>query len=202
MIGAGRPRAAVVTTVLAAALTVVLGLAGCGVPTSDSADRARPDDVPFDLLQSEPPAGSSDTPTGTPVEIYLYDSTTARLVRTVSTLDDPSVENVLRRLQDAAPAEDRALPSGNPLGDAEVIRSAELTRGVATVDLDESFRQLSGTSQLVALAEIVYTATARPGVGQVSFTIDGQAVDVTRSDGSLSAQPLTRRDYASVAPLG
>lgn len=185
----------------AAGVALVVGLAGCGVPTRDTADRARPDDVPFDLLQSEPTSASSGAPVGTPVEIYLYDSTATRLVRTVSTVIDPTLDNVLRELQEVGPAEQRALPSGNPLGDAEVIRSAEVTRGVATVDLDGTFRELSGSSQLVALAEIVFTATARPGVGQVTFTIDGQPVDVTRSDGSLSAQPLTRRDYAPLTPV-
>ena len=155
--------------------------------------------MPFGLLDAERPAESADT-SGTPVEVFLYDSQAARLVSTVSTLDDPSLDNVLRLLQDVAPTDTRSLPSGNPLGDAEVIRSVDVSRGVATVDLDESFRELSGSNQLVALAEIVFTATARPGVGQVTFTIAGEPVDVTRSDGSLSSQPLTRRDYASLAP--
>ena len=184
---------------VAVALGLVLG--ACGVATKSSADRAKAADVPFGLLDTDPPSGASASPAGTPVEIYYYDSANQRLVRTEARLDDPSLENALRQLQDATAAGAETLPSGNPLGDADVIQSVSVSGGVATVDLAESFTELSTANQLAALAEIVYTATARPGVGQVTFTLDGQPREVPRGDGSLSSSPLTRRDYQNVAPI-
>ena len=75
-----------------------------------------------------------------------------------------------------------------------------VARGLATVDLDAAFGELAGTAQLVALAELVYTATGRPGVGQVVFSLDGQPIEVPRGDGSLTSEPLTRSDYPELAP--
>jgi spore germination protein GerM len=60
---------------------------------------------------------------------------------------------------------------------------------------------LGGTEQLIALAEIVYTATARPGVGQVSFTLEGEPIEIPRGDGSLTSDAVTRGDYRELAPF-
>jgi spore germination protein GerM len=53
---------------------------------------------------------------------------------------------------------------------------------------------------MIALAEIVFTATGRPGVGQVSFSLDGRPVEVPRADGSLTSEPLARTDFRELAP--
>lgn len=187
----------------ALAIASVLSIAACGVPTRSTADRAPSDRVPFGLLEER-----DDTTTGSaasvgfPVDLYLHDTTSGRLVRFGATVEDASVGTVLRELQEPPrPGPDR-LPSGNPLGDTDVIREVTVVRGLATVDLAESFSELAGPAQQVALAEIVYTATARPGVGQVRFTLGGEPVAVPRGDGSLSSEPLTRSDYAAFAPTG
>ncbi len=174
-------------------------LAACGVGTSGDAHRSEPADVPFDLLDDrssgETTGRSSDT---TAVDLYFYDGRTERLLPVASEVEDTALEAVLRRLQDVSGS--TGVPAGNPLSDAEVIRSVDTARGRATVDLDESFSDLSGTDQLIALAEIVYTATGRPGIGQVTFTLDGKPVEVTRADGSLTSDPLARSDYLELAP--
>lgn len=186
---------------LVVALTVGALTAGaCGVPTRGSADRANPDDVPFGLLDQVPSSSSSLSRSGTPVEVYFYDAGTERLVQVVTETDDPSLDGVLRLLQEVPGG--AGLPVGNPLGDVEVIRSVAVSRGRATVDLTEAFGGIAGTAQLVALAEMVYTATGRPGVGQVVFTLGGQPIEVPRGDGSLTSDPLTRSDYPKLAPLG
>ena len=186
---------------LGSLLALVVALTSCGVPTRAEADRARRDDVPFGLLdpdRSTEGAGSSSS--GTPVDLYFYDSTTTRLVVVSRDLERTDPETVLRTLQEI-PADNSSLPTGNPLGDTDVIRSAEVSRGLVIVDLSDSFSEIAGaTGQVIALAEIVYTATARPGVGQVKFTLDGLPVEVPRGDGSLSSQSLTRSDYPDFAP--
>ncbi len=42
------------------------------------------------------------------------------------------------------------------------------------------------------------TATARPGVGQVRFTLDGQPVEVPHADGSVGTDAVSRDDYAAL----
>jgi spore germination protein GerM len=178
------------------ALLVAVAAMACGVPTRDHADRADRADVPFQLVE---PDSTSDprAPRGAPVDVYFYDTGTERLVRVVLTTDDTGLDAVLRLLEGAAGS---GLPVGNPLDDVEVVRAAEVARGRATVDLADSFVDLSGTDQRIALAELVYTATGRPGVGQVSFTLEGEPTEVPRGDGSVTSEPLTRSDYPDLAP--
>jgi spore germination protein GerM len=181
---------------VALVLLFAVGLGACGVPTRDHADRANPADVPFQLVEQDPTSGPQ-APRGAPVDVYFYDTTTERLVRVVLTTDDTGLDGVLRLLQGTGGS---GLPVGNPLDDVEVVRAAEVARGRATVDLADSFVDLTGTDQRIALAELVYTATGRAGVGQVSFTLEGEPTEVPRGDGSVTSEPLTRSDYPDLAP--
>jgi hypothetical protein len=181
------------------ALVVGLGLTACGVSPEWSADRADPDDVPFGLLDESPPSSGGVSRPGVQADLYLYEPTSRRLVRVVATIDGFGVADIVLGLQDGATAE--SAPGENPLADADLIQSVELSRGLVTVDLSEDFVGLGGTEQLIALAEIVYTATARPGVGQVSFTLEGDPIEIPRGDGSLTSDAVTRGDYRELAPL-
>jgi spore germination protein GerM len=58
--------------------------------------------------------------------------------------------------------------------------------------------ELGGDEQLLAVAQLVCTLTARPGVGPVSFTLEGAPVDVPTGDGSLTSGPVSRDDYADL----
>jgi hypothetical protein len=177
---------------------LLLGLAllacACGVPTTSSVDRA--DEVPFGLLDAD---RSPRVDAGASIDLYLQDEATGRLVRLATTVQSSALEDVVSALQESTVI--AGSPGGNPLAGADVIRSVELSRGIATIDVSDSFADLSGADQVVALAEIVYTATARPGVGQVVFTLEGEPIEIPRGDGSLSSDAVTRADYASWAPL-
>jgi hypothetical protein len=68
----------------------------------------------------------------------------------------------------------------------------------AHVDLVAPFVAISGQEQILALAQVVLTATAVPGITDVRISLEGQPVDVPRGDGTLSPGPLTAGDYASL----
>jgi hypothetical protein len=74
--------------------------------------------------------------------------------------------------------------------------------GVATVDLvGEVFEDIpGGVEQRRAVAQIVLTLTQRPGVGQVSFTLDGEPLQVPKLGNVLSdpGEPVARIDYVSL----
>ena len=81
-----------------------------------------------------------------------------------------------------------------------VARVVSVVAGTATVDLRAAFSSLPSADQSLALAQLVFTLTGRPGVGQVRFTLEGQPTDVPLSNGSLVRRRVSRDDYSGVAP--
>ena len=97
-----------------------------------------------------------------------------------------------------------ALPTDVPPGLRSVVKpehlqSVDATAGVARVNLTAEFidRLPTGEQQL-AIAQLVYTLTAQPGIGQVVFEVGGTPIDVPRSDGSLATGRITRDDLPGV----
>ena len=74
-----------------------------------------------------------------------------------------------------------------------------LPDGTATVALARGFTGLTGGSQLLAMAQVVWTLTELPAVTGVRFTVEGRPVEVP-TDAGLAARPVDREDFRSVAP--
>ncbi len=62
-------------------------------------------------------------------------------------------------------------------------------------------RGVQGDFQLQAFAQLVQTATGLSGVRDVRFRIGGAPIDAP-TDAGVSSEPVTRDDYASLAPAG
>lgn len=180
----------------------LLVLSACGVQSAEQVSTAGPDDVPFDLLA---PGTSSTTTlpelTSRPVTVWMVaDDRLVTLQRTVAR--PVTLERVLTALA-AGPTEDEAaLGIRSALTGARMGESAHVTAGVATIDLIAEFGEAAPREQLLALAQLVYTATEVSDVEAVSFEIDGTTIEVPKADGSLSGRPVTRADYASLASPG
>ena len=82
-----------------------------------------------------------------------------------------------------------------------VNRAVESGTGFVTVDLaTEPFEQIDPADQRAAIAQLVLTLVGRPGVGQVRFTLDGEALRVPLGNG-LQSDPgelVSRQDYLAV----
>ncbi len=179
-----------------AVLAVLALAAGCGIDPESSANRARPDDVPFGLL--EEPEASADPSTGDDVSIHLVAE--GQLVEVGRSLPpDAGLDRLLEVLAAGpTPAEqDLGLSSSLPEGE---VQDVQVGRGVAEVDLAPTFADLDGRDQALAIAQIVHTITGRPGIGRVLFTLDGARAEVPRGDGTLTTEPLARDDFDDVAP--
>lgn len=185
------------TTQLLACLLSLTILAGCSVDSDNSARVADDDQVPFRLLDREaPPIVSTTEPPGGGEMVTLCFIREGRLVSIERELDEGvTPQAVVAAL--AAPPTGEEVPARTALGDPLVARNVSVVAGIAGVDLAQSIAELGGQDQLLTVAQIVCTLTARAGVGQVGFTLEGIPIEVPRGDGSLVPQPVSRDDYAS-----
>lgn len=185
-------------TRLLVTVVLVLVAGACGVRTDDSAVLEDPEDVPFGLLDDERvPVAAPERARGTGVELFFYDEDEERLATVRRQIEQPSLSDVLEELLDESPTSSNLRSA---IADANATLDAEVSGGVAVIDISEELTDLSGSDQLIAIAQLVFTSTGRPGVGQVSFTLDGDPVEIPQGDGSLTSGTVTRGDYAGLRP--
>ena len=200
-------------------------LTGCGLPIDERVQTF--DEVPFDLATptttstttttTEPP-----TPIGEPEEPEPVEETTTTIVRTTavelfyvlgargdlqqitSSLPTPVSDAVLIDQLENAPS-----GTGAPLRTAvarNLINGFTVDRGRAVVDLDRGVLSRTNSSeQRRAIAQIALTltlfTTPDGGIGQVSFTVEGEAISVfvpARGANSAPGEPLAHSDFTSL----
>lgn len=113
----------------------------------------------------------------------------------------PSLDGAIAALLRGPAADERA--EGVRTALTRPVRLAgALAAGVPLIDVTDSFTDVEGEEQILALAQLVFTLTALPGVDGVSFALDGRPVEVPTGDGALKRGPIRREDFAAVAPVG
>ena len=172
-------------------------LAGCAVPAQEEAQIASDEAVPFGLLdpQAPPIVPPASGPSSEPVSLCFV-----RDGRLVIVDEELAAPVDLRAPLDAlaAPPPDAGPLLRTALTEPSIVRDVRLLGGIARVDLLPHVSALPADEQLLAVAQIVCTLTARPGVGQVSFTLEGARLSVPKGDGSLVNSPVARDDYAAL----
>jgi Sporulation and spore germination len=187
------------------ALVFVLTLTACGVPV-DRAPAALPrNDVPFGLLRPSPPSStttSAPSPVEAAVSIFLVASS-GHLVAVAREL--PATQESLVTVLEALVRGPTNTEAAAGLSSAVPIQTTVLgavigTGGVATVNLGGTFGQLVGQAQIEAVAQIVFTTTALPGVSSVEFELSGQSVEVPVASGA-EVPSADRFQFGPLAPL-
>lgn len=226
---AGRATASTrrVFMVVAIAGLVAVAAGSCGVPRESDFQPFGPDQ-PFGVSTTTT-SSSTTTTTSVPTTVIEVDETvtTATGTSTSSTSStlvatepvqlyfvvDTALTDVSREL--ARPASLRqvvaALEEGPPTGTpgaglqslivSDLITNVVESDGQARVDLHtEVLSDIDTTDQRLVIAQLVLTLGVRPGVGQVSFSSDGDplAVPVPSRGNLLSepGEPLSRDDFA------
>ena len=180
------------------AVALVSAVGACGVGTEDAPRVARDESVPFGLLSPSAPTLVPPPSAATTEPVTLYFISGDRLVAIERPLDAPvALEDVVVALAEPS---DEGGPLRSVVGPAPlaVVAQLKLAAGVVQIDLAQGVAELGGDTQLLAIAQLVCTLTARPGVGQVSFTFGGLPVDVPRGDGTLTSGAVSRDDYAQL----
>lgn len=179
---------------------VALAIASCGVPTDRSATKVPARDVPFGLLNKN--SGVS-TPSSGEERAVIYLARNDKLVAAPRNIGRPvTLDSLLDTLRAGPTSGEVSAGVRSALPASRSVRLVALARGTATLDLDRRFTTLSAGDQVLALAQIVFTVTGRPGVGLVRFTQGRVAIEVPRGNGALTSARVARDDYIGFAPAG
>ncbi|MET0911401.1 MAG: GerMN domain-containing protein [Ilumatobacteraceae bacterium] len=180
------------------AVLVVFILPACGLPADDGPRAIAPERLPPGLVEPLNATTSTDVPAAaeTPVSVWMVREDGLISVRRL-------VPEPLEREAVVA-----ALLAGTTADDPPGVRSAwthpdqvgevTVTAGTASVELTDRFADVPASDQLFAVAQMVFTLTGLPGIGQVQFVRDGEPVSLPAADGSTSLGPVSRDDYRAL----
>lgn len=182
--GSSRRRVLGLFVAVAAALA-----SSCGVSLDPNVRVVPPEDVPYGLLDAaaapSPPSGDE----GFDTAVCLTVNGKLLTVRRASSSSD--LADILR----IGPTDGEATIGLRNIAGEDLVSDVTVEDHLAEVELNEDFADLPGDQQLLAVAQITCTASAQPGIDAVSFSLDGQSVDVPIQGGESSARPVTIRDY-------
>ena len=178
-----------------AGLLAVLLLPGCGVPEDDRPRALEPQEVPFPSPTDSPPAEQVGD---RQVDLwFVRDGAVARSSRTV---EDPRTTEEVLDLLFAGPSEaENAAGFVSLLPRTVTVEDVETVDGTAVVTLEGPDDSEVLRLAPLAYAQVVATVTPTRAKG-LRFRLDDSDLRVPREDGSLTDQPLSRRDYPGLLP--
>ena len=179
----------------AVALACLL-LASCGVRSQDGPEQLPPEVLPSELSASAAASTAPTTsPTTTTVPVYLVED--GRLVR----VDRPARRRAVQDALDALVAAGEAGASRRSAVPAGTLVERLSRRGdLLSVELSAQFGQVRGPDQVLAVAQVVWTATEFPPVRRVDLLVGGRRIELPVEQGEVSPGPARRADYLSVGP--
>ena len=170
--------------------------AACGVPTGGGPQAIPQSQVPSGLLSPVVPTTTTpSTAAGAPVRVYFLDTAERYLTprprnvgpnATLTTILDVLLQGPYADEEEAGVR--TAIPSGVQLLHTTVVGK------LVTANFNEAFGLISGTQQVLAVAQVVYTVTAWANAAvPVQFEIEGSVVQVPNASGAEVSGPCRRR---------
>lgn len=148
---------------------------------------------------ARPPSATGSTAPASRVIVFLIRD--GRLVAVPRTPPNGvGVQRALAALQAGlSPAErSQGLHNAIPAGDKEW--AVTMNAGVVLLRIPEGMDRLGTAQRVQAMGQLVFTAMAYPGVTGLQLTDGQQPVAVPTDRGELVNRPVTRDDYATIAP--
>lgn len=186
------------------AILSVAAVAACSIqddPEPRAIDRSQ---VPFSLLATSTTTTEAVRPPimEIPASIFLVDSDTEQLIEVMRMVAPPSsVRASIQELLEGPMGEELAMGLNSAIARSTVLLGVDGPRsGVVTIDLSDDLRSIGGQGQRLALAQMVFTATATPEVTGVLFAFEGEISEVPNGQGVSTTEPLNRADFATFDP--
>lgn len=180
---------------------LLVPVAGCGVSEEAAPRGIDSDAVPFDLLEPKGASTTSTTAAAPRVAVEVYFIAGDRLTAVRREIASPVVLSSALDAVEAGPTEAEATAGlRTAVPDDAVTSASSSSSSVAHVDLASSFAAVDPAEQLLAIAQIVFTASAVTGVDSVAFSVAGHPAEVPIDGATLVSRAVGRSDYTSVVP--
>lgn len=178
----------------------VWAVSACGVGAESRPRVIDRTDVPFGLTRGADGGPATTTESGS-FTYTLYFVSGDQLTAVIRhARRERSATEILQELV-AGPARGEAGARTRTLLQPDLsIDQVVLDGDLATLRLSGAEAARSGSQQPLAIAQLVYSATALPGVDRVRFEVDGHQAEVPRGDGTLVKRAVARDDYLEAAP--
>lgn len=174
-------------------LSVVL-VAACGVRSQSHPSLLDPSAAPLEGLLGTP----STAPTGS-ARVLIYLNRDGNLVAVVRRVPSPATPSeVLAALVTGPTDREQQAGLASSVPPPWKLAPRSPSSGLVSVEIGAVSSTSSRNDEVLAYAQAVLTLTSLPDVKGVLFARDGKALPVPRADGSLSALPVARSDYASL----
>lgn len=180
------------------AVAAMAVLSACGVPSDGRPRPLAANEVPFELLT--PTSSTSTTDLRVAVEdivVHLVEGDHLVSVKR-QVLAPPVLFRRMTALLQGVEAEEAALGLRTAVPVDTRLRKVGVDEAVATINVSSDLVGAGGQEQVLAVAQLVFTATETSGVDGVRFQLEGRPIEVPRGDGTLTAAPLRRADFPAL----
>ncbi len=177
----------------AALLVATLVLGGCGVGVQSDPEQVAPGP-----LASWVPGPATTAHAGRAAVFFVRGGHLVAAHRTLPP-GDPLTQVVGQLVAGPVPGDGTGLTTALPTTTRNV--GVRVAAGVATVDVPPSFARLGAHNQVLAVGQLVFTVMAQPGISGLQVAASGSVIEVPTDSGRLVSRPVTRADFASIAPL-
>jgi hypothetical protein len=175
--------------VVASSAAVLLAVAGCGLGPQSAP-------VPVAPPSGEPASARSGQDRTVSIVFLVRDGRLTPVARTAR----PGLQGALDLLSAGPGPRDEAMGLRSYLVGQLLEGSFDPEQpDLAVVRITEAFTLLPADEQLLAAAQLVWTATHAPGIDRVRVQADGRPVQLPTASGPQD-RPVDRADYAPLAP--
>jgi spore germination protein GerM len=185
---------------LVVALVALVAAAGCSAPVDSGPKTLRAASIP-EALRSPSSTTSTSVPSGESEEVTVYYIQDDRLAPVKRRVSPPvTVEKVLQKLFAGPSTAEAVAGFTSAISPDTDILGAPIEARIATVNVSKNFAFGLATDQIMAVAQVVFTAVEIPGVTGVLFAENGKRQEVPEGDGSSTSAPLGKASYSEFTP--
>jgi hypothetical protein len=190
--------------IISAVVIAGLAVAGCAIPTQHEPSAIPAGHVPFGLLNHQLPTTTTTQPKASvQVKIFLL-GPNRKLVEETRVVQVPApLKLVVGSLLGGPLQKEETARISTALPSSVHVVSATLSKNppIATVNFNQAFGEITGSSSELAVAQVVFTVvTASTLDTGVVFEIDGQTISVPIANGAQWTGPVYLSQFLANGP--